>query len=118
MAVLQFYARMAHTDGTWIDAAPKVYGFSICNYPSWPSSGNTTITGIRGDYLLYPENNMLNAAYHVYKDSGYSIQYNSLMFCLTNSTADNFFYIILSGNTIYIFSQNMHKIALKPCKCQ
>jgi len=96
MGVLQFYGRICLSGGTWIDAAPKVYGFSICNYPSWGESGSI-VYDISDSYLLYPENNILAAMRKNYIDSGYSINYVAQKVCLTNNTNDNYIEFIVSG---------------------
>lgn len=100
MGILQFYGRICLDNGTWIDAAPKVYGFSICNYPSWPSS-QTTVTGLSSSYLLYPENNILAAMRKNYMDSGGNINYVGQKVCLTNDTSNNYIRFTVHGPNMY-----------------
>lgn len=98
MGILQFYGRICLTDGRWVDAAPKVYGFSICNYPSWPSS-QSYVYGLSDSYLLYPENNILVAMLKYYHDYGFD--YLSQRVCLTNDTGNNYIQFTLSGSNKY-----------------
>ena len=100
MGVLQFYGRICLQNGTWIDAAPKVYGFSICNYPSWGRS-ESIVYGISDSYLLYPENNILAAMRKNYKDSGSDIRYTGQRVCLTNDTQNNYIEFIVQGPNMY-----------------
>ena len=60
MGILQFYGRIRSSDDVWVDAAPKLYGFSVCTYPSFPGSMGYAYN-LSPDYLLYPENNILDA---------------------------------------------------------
>lgn len=87
MGIHQFYARAAKSNGEWIDPAPKVYGFALCNYPTWPQT-QQSIQNLTDDYIMYKENNILYAASRfqaTYGNGGYK-------FCLTNDVNSNFFY--------------------------
>jgi len=87
MGIYQFYARAAKSNGEWIDAAPKVYGFALCNYPTWPNEYQN-IQNLSDDYIMYTENNILYAASKLrseYGNGGYK-------FCLTNNVDINYFY--------------------------
>ena len=98
MGILQFYGRICLPNGTWVDAAPKVYGFSICNYPSWPN-GVGFVTGLSGSYLLYPENNILAEMRKNYKDHG--VSYITQRVCLTDDTSDNYIQLTVNGPNMY-----------------
>lgn len=96
MGILQFYGRIRKSNGTWVDAAPKLYGFSICTYPSFPSSLGYAY-GLTDDYLLYPENNILAAMVKNYIDSDSSIDYSTQYVCLTDDKYDNYIKFTVNG---------------------
>ena len=120
MGILQFYGRMCTAAGTWIDAAPKVYGFSVCTYPSFPSSG--TVSSIAGSYLLYPENNILAAMLQVFREHDYSSSYSDLKVCLTDDKYDNYIefklnsaamhsgYIMVNGDYVGAFLSAYNRV--------
>ena len=100
MGILQFYGRIRTSNDQWIDAAPKVYGFSICTYPSWPPSQGYA-NGLEGDYLLYPENNILTAMVNNLRDSKDNIYYMTQYVCLTDDPYDNYIMFTINGSNMY-----------------
>lgn len=86
MGIYQFYARRAKSNGEWIDAAPQLFGFALCNYPTWPNTQQRT-QNLTDDYILYTENNILYAAAQLQKTYGNG----SYKFCLTNDVNSNYF---------------------------
>lgn len=99
MGILQFYGRICTSGGTWVDAAPKVYGFSVCTYPSFPSSGYAN--DLPDSYLLYPENNILAAMTKIYRDHDSSLSYSDLKVCLTDDQYNNYINFTIKGSGMY-----------------
>lgn len=104
MGVNQFYGRLARTNGQWIDAAPKVYGFALCTYPIWSGYQQNIPSD---DYIIYPENNIATAIYEAYVatgDTGFKLFFgnagpttgNHLLLGITNGASE---YLYYNGNT-------------------
>ena len=96
MGILQFYGRIRSSDNVWVDAAPKLYGFSVCTYPSFPGSMGYAYN-LSPDYLLYPENNILDAMATNLYNSGFDFDYYTQRVCLTDNPDDNYIEFILNG---------------------
>ena len=103
MGILQFYGRICTSRGTWIDASPKVYGFSVCTYPSFPTSTGY-VTNLPKDYLLYPENNILSAMIKNFSDAGGDwgapSEYLEQRVCLTDDKNDNYISFKIDSNNM------------------